>query len=139
MAKLCTLILSKVCKSLFQFFNIFAANWTSTSNLLLVWTLVVHLICLKFIVFFVTYLRWFSIFDELRVAIILNLSKMLDFRSNFSVGINDSLNFKSRAVGARGTLSDLLTLISTEEHIMPMIFTTCPLPRIFRPSYGPEF
>ena len=93
---------SKVCKSLFQFFNIFATNWTSTSNLLLAWTLVVHLICLKFIVFFVTYLRWFSIFDELRVAIILNLSKMLDFRSNFSVGINDSLNFKSRAVGARG-------------------------------------
>ena len=25
---------------------------------------------------------------------------MLDFRSNFSVGINDSLNFKFRAVGA---------------------------------------
>ena len=99
---------------------------------------------LKFIVFFVTYLRWISIFDELRVAIILNLSKMLDFRSNLSVGINDSLNFKFRTVGAGGAgramvSSDLdwpyLNWWADYDHH----FTTCnpPPPQIFRPSYGP--
>ena len=85
---------------------------------------------LKFIVFFVTYLRWISIFDELRVAIILNLSKMLDFRSNFSVGINDSLNFKFRTVGSGlgGPWSPqiLIDLILTGGQIMSITLRLAP-------------
>ena len=85
-------------KSLFRFTKIVVACKLVLS---LIWNYV-----LKFIVFFVTYLRWISIFDELRVAIILNLSKMLDFRSNLSVGINDSLNFKSVEEKSRMWLSN---------------------------------